>query len=288
MAGKETWAAIKGAVRGARQSIPIIGSTIDTVRKLAPQLEDEVTVEVRGEPGSEKQELYFLALAAANGEVRRFSQFSNGLAQTFGMIMIEFDQAEAWVRVTLRYKTSMLAANRSNVSIPLPRPGSFFDNIAIYRGPSCEVVGDEFDFIESEKLFGLGIPASSRTPDAPNGSNGLPFAAQTILTPCPTTIPPVPRAIIQNPVPIAPKANNGAEIPSPNPKPVGDNRSRGAVITSPTGTPPSGMPPTGTTGVGPCCPKTLSLIPLVFAALSAPATSTNMSFQAPVQGPTGG
>lgn len=316
------WGSLKVAGKTTLKSIPILGNAVDTVRKSVPQLEDEVTVEVVGQPGSEKQELYFLALAAANGEVRRFNRFSSILAQCYGMLMIEFDQASNWVRVTIRYKISMLAANRSNTSIPLPRPGTFFDNLAVYRGPSCEVVGDNFDFIDSGIVGGVptpGIPVSSISPDAPNSPNGLPFVGQVIVTPCPTTTPPVPKPIVQNPVPTAPKADNGAPIPSPNPKPPGDNRSRGAVVTSPlvtaeltggnplsfsggvpgvpssssNGTSQSGVPPTppnflGSSGVGACCPKTLSLIPLIFAALSAPATDSQMRFTPPTQGPTGG
>jgi hypothetical protein len=355
-------------------------ATVDALQKVAPQLEDEVTVEVTGQPGCEKQQLYFLALAAANGEVRRLNQFGrfnlkNALAQCFGMLMIEFDQASNWVRVTLRYKISMLAANRSNATIPLPRTGSFFDNIALYRGPSCEVVGDNFDFVGDSNL-NPGIPASSYTADAPNGSAGLPFEGQVILTSCPTVTPPNPVGIKQEPVPSAPKANNGTPIPSPNPKPPGDNRSRGAVVSLPilvtgfttltTGTPappsttttltgsptvsvipgeststpipstsssninpftslpsspsssnstpysgtslPSPTPgftpfisytpapvpttPAGSippsTGTGTCCPKTLALIPLVFAALSPAATDAGMFFNTPIQGPAGG
>ena len=272
----------------------IAASGIDTIRKLVPQLEDEVTVEVTGQPGHDKQQLYFLALAAANGEVRKINTFTNIIAPCYGMLMVEFDQASNWVRVTMRFKTSMLAANAGLRTIPtLPRVGSFYDNLVVYRGPSCEVVGDDFDFTD-ETIFTPGIPDSSLSPDAPNGPNGLPFKAQVIVTTCPTTTPPVPVQIFQSPVSTATKANNGPAIPSPNPKPPGDNRSRGAIIVPgpPTASPPpqsgfGGITNGLFTPVVPCCPKTLALIPLVFAALSAPATDSQMRFDSPVQGPTG-
>lgn len=320
------------AIPIALKALAIGLSGFEAARKLVPQLEDEVTVEVVGEPGHDKQQLYFLALSAANGEVRRLNSLGpdkpfNLLATSYGMLMIEFDQASNWVRCTIRYKTSMLAANAGFRSIPLPRTGTFFDNLAVYRGPACEVVGDTFDFVDSTFIT-PGIPASSISPDAPNGPTGLPFKGQTIVTMCPTTTPPVPKAITQNPVPTAPKVNNGPAISSPNPKPIGDNRSRGAIVVPGTPvSPPSPPPPptspstittligsltvpgsgtstvrevTGATGVisggtsstgslvGSCCPKVLALIPLVFAALSAPATNSKMKFVEPTQGPTGG
>lgn len=262
------------------KAVGLGASAVDTIRKIAPQLEDEVTVEITGQPGHEKQQLYFLALAAANGEVRKFSGFL-GVAPTYGLLMIEFDQASNWIRVTLRYKVSGLAANAGQQVGSDADPSAWFDALALFRGPSCEVVGGAFDFTNT----GLaGIPASSKSPDAPNGANGLPFVGQTILTPCPTVIPPNPAPIIQNPAPTAPKTNNGRPIPSPNPKPPGDNRSRGAVVVPGSSTPQSGGT-SNLSGVGPCCPKTLALIPLVFASLSSPATNSDMRFNSPPVNP---
>lgn len=309
-----------GLAGGIGVALGTASSLITAARSITPQLEDEVTVEVVGEPGHDKQQLYFLALAAANGEVRRFNTFANIWAPTYGMLMIEYDQASNWVRCTIRYKTSMLSANAGLRSLILPRVGTFFDNLSLYRGPACEVVGDSFDFVDPNVL-GPGIPISSKSPDAPNGEIGLPFKGQTIVTTCPTTTPPKPKKIKQSPVPTAPKVNNGPPIPSPNPKPIGDNRSRGAIVVPGVSTPSSGSPPTiatltggtansgtgivtsgsGTVGVttggsgrldtegdDECCPKILALIPLVFAALSAPATNSKMQFVEPTQGPTGG
>lgn len=272
--------AIVNGLALAGQAFSLGAAGVDTFRKLAAQLEDEVTVEVTGQPGCEKQQLYFLALAAANGEVRRFGGFI-GVAPTYGLLMIEFDQASNWVRVTLRYKTSSLVANAGQAVFNSADPSVWFNSLAVYRGPACEVVGGSFDFTSGTIA---GIPVSSTSPDAPNSPNGLPFVGQTILTPCPTTIPPNPAAIVQNPAPTQPKTNNGAPIPSPNPKPPGDNRSRGAVVTAPTGTSQSGISG-NLSGVGPCCPKTLALIPLVFASLSAPATDSDMRFNSPPANP---
>ena len=60
-------------------------------------LDDEVVVEVTGQPGASKQSLYYLALSAANGMVRRFNAlagFQNILAPAYGFLMIEYDAAD--------------------------------------------------------------------------------------------------------------------------------------------------------------------------------------------------
>lgn len=277
---------------GAAAAVGIAGTVLsglslaaETLNKISPQLEDEVTVEVVGQPGATKQELYFLALAAANGMVRRFNRpagLNSLVFPAFGAIMIEYDAADHWVRATIRYRWSTIAAAAG--SSTLPRPGNFFDNLAVYRGPQCNVVGDNFDFV-SPLL--PGIPASSVDPaQAPI----LPFDNQMILTGCPTTRRPTPAPITQPPAPDAPLAGGaGVEIPSPNPKPPGDNRSRGAVVRPGSGGESTAV--TGSAGTGDkikCCPKTLELIPLVYAALSDPATFADMNFVGPTPGPEGG
>jgi hypothetical protein len=253
---------------------------VDTVNKIVPQLEDEVTVEVVGQPGATKQQLYFLALAAANGIVRRFDNLTTALAPSQGLLMIEYDAADHWVRCTIRYKWSCLAAA---AGVP-PRPGTFFDNLAVYRGPQCNVVGDDFDFVNQVLP---GIPASARMPDAPQ----LPFDNQMILTGCPTTDEPTPAAVTQRPVPDSPLRRNGITVPSLNPKPPGDNRSRGNVVSDPQlvdviltpGSTLSNPPPSYIS----CCDKILALIPLVYASLSQQTSHSQTEYTAPVAGPRG-
>lgn len=264
------------------------GSALSGIRDNMPTLEDEVTVEVVGQPGNNKQQLYFLALATANGMITKMNASLTSLSGSYGMLMIEYDAANDWVRCTLRYKWGMANANvlLSGALSPIfGQVGRFnLDNLVVYRGPPCNVVGGVFDFTAD----GLpGLPASSKprqdilnpSLNQGNGPPILPFAGQMILTPCPTTPTPNPAPVIQNPAPEAPRGNVGPVIVSPNPKPPGDNRSRGSIVT-----PGQSQNP----GIGVCCSEIDLLIPLVYAALSAPATNAQMTFPNPTPGPTGG
>lgn len=243
-------------------------SALQELQKQVPQLEDEVTVQVWGEPGHNKQQLYFLALAAANGVVRRFDVLTNPLAPSYGMLMAEYDAADNWVRCTIRYKWSCLSAVVQIASVPRTPDLSFYDKLVVYRGPQCNVIGGNFDFV-SPVLPGL--PDSSVVA---GGAPSLPFNRQPILTPCPIVNEPKPTPIVQNPVPDYPIGIVGNPIRSPNPKPIGDERSRGAVVTPKTLSLPTPVP-------GKCCDINLLLVPLVFSALSAPATNSDMRFVAP-------
>jgi hypothetical protein len=255
---------------------------------IVPTLDDEVTVEVTGQPGVTKQQLYFLALATANGIVRRFGELLAGDTPAFGNLVIEYDAANHWVRCTIGYSWSMSAMNADGTGTAI---GIQYDRMAVYRGPQCDVVGGNFDFLLKgvPGLVPPGIPESSLSPDAPQ----LPFAGQPILTACPTTRTPTPKAITQNPAPsVAIDGTAGPPIPSPNPKPPGDNRSRGAVLGdpfSPASAGGSAVPgPTPTASGAKCCDKLRLLIPLVYSALSSPATDSEMRYFPPAVGPTGG
>lgn len=280
---------------GARRLVNWVGSKIGKVwptianireqgNRMLPTLEDEVTVEVTGQPGHSKQQLYFLALAAANGVVRQFSTLfgpESLLSPGYGMLMAEYDAADHWVRATIRYKWGMATAALA------PRAvfgnGSIFDQLVVYRGPQCNVVGGNFDFTN---VALPGIPSDTFGVEVPK----LPFEGQTILTKCPTVPTPNPAAITQSPVQNRPLKNPGVPIPSPNPKPPGDNRSRGMVPVPGTGGSTGGAATTynGGAPAAKCCDFAAALAPLVFAALSAPATNADMTFPVPVQGPTGG
>lgn len=262
-----------------------VTGAIDQRIGLAPSLDDEVTVEVTGQPGTTKQQLYFLALAAANGIVRRFANLTGDfLVPAMGSLTIEYDAAGHWVRCTLGYRWSMGAVNADTGTDV--KVGAMFDRMAVYRGPQCAVVGGTFDFI-SDTLG--GIPPSSVAPGAPQ----LPLRGDTILTSCPTVIEPSPFPITQDPPPSAPLIPARQETLSPNPKPPGDNRSRGNVIVPATGpgSVTGGQPIPGPTPTAPnakCCDKLRALIPLVYTALTSPATNSKTTYPLSTPGPTGG
>lgn len=249
---------------------------------LVPTLSDRVVVEVTGQPGVTKQQLYFLALAAANGTVRRMGDLFSA-SPSFGQLAIEYDAADHWVRCTLHYRWSMSATIATGAGAGRII-GDNMDRMAVYRGPSCDVVGGPLDFgTNTTDVPGIPNP-TAKAPD-------LPFRGQPVLTPCPKTKTPNPKPINVNPAPTATTTDPGGEIDSPNPKPPGDNRSRGAVIRSPTdptsagGTPVPG--PTPTAAGAKCCDKLRLLIPLVYAALSGPATNSETTYPTPTPGATG-
>lgn len=306
-------------------------NTGQAIKKQQPTLEDEVTVEVVGQPGANKQQLYYLAMSTAFGIVRQYQSINAILAfvtPSYGMLMSEDDAADNWVRCTVRYSVGMWGAVTQNTKNQLmgTTTGSIFDQLTVYRGPQCNVNGGKFDFLSTPLptaptgLAGIinraldipgflgqipGIPANPNNGDAPE----LPFAGQPILTTCPTVTTPNPTRVIESPAPTYPIINPGPPIPSPNPKPPGDNRSRGAIPVSSSSTSQSGintqlstsnqqsgLPNTiisdgvgaanqGSTVTSNCCNVNLAIIPLVFAALSAPATNSDMTFPLPVQGP---
>lgn len=270
--GKQALKWVKGALdTAARGSAGIQGVAANT-----PILEDEVTVEVVGQPGAQKNELYYLALAAANGVVRRFGNIIqlNPLAPpNFALLMIEYDAADHWVRCTIAYKTGMTSLAAGTLATKVGSLG--FDRFAVYRGPQCDVVGGNFDFVDSTPLFSSGVPNS---PDPRTGAPNLPFAGQEILTSCPRSALPNPGPMTDSPPPSQPLTNPGPVGPTVNPKPPGDNRSRGHVVA-----PGASQNP----APGQCCAKTLQLIPLVFAALTDPGSFGREMFTPPTAGPTG-
>lgn len=248
--------------------IDVVGTATAAVRKNVPILDDQVVVEVSGQPGSSKQELYYLALATANGIVRRFQPLlvvNPAVPPTMALLQIEYDAADSWVRCTIHYRVGTLAAN---VRTGARTGKDFYDTLAVYRGPQCGVVGGTFDFVDPSIL--PGIPNQDKAPI-------LPWAGRSILTSCPTTQQPVVSPITQDP-PATETLIQTQTITSPNPKPPGDNRSRGAVYVE------------GSIGDDPqakCCPKKINLVQLVSAALTDPGSDAETKFNPPTAGPTG-
>ena len=272
-------ASAEAATRRALDDVAVrIGAT--------PYLEDNVIVEVVGQPGVTKQDLYYLAMAAANGMVRRFGNLI-GASNPYGKISIEYDAADHWVRASISYRWAMLAVVAGGFG-PAPSIVEFADKMAVYRGPQCDVVGGDFDFKAPE----AGADAVFRLP---TGLPNLPFKGQTILTACPTTKTPLPQAVKEKPAPTYPGRGVGAEIPSPNPKPPGDNRSRGAVVAPKSGPTSAGPPGPFSSLPGPnpdadgakCCDKLRALVPLVYAALTSPASDARTTYAPPTAGAEG-
>jgi len=295
-------------------------------RRNIPQLQDEAVVEVVGQPGASKQELYFLAMAAANGMLNRIQpllQLNPFLPPSAASLMIEYDAADHWVRCTLMYRSAAIESMGARVggttgsfldkigaftglltsvinpverfrdllpkspAVGLPER-TFFDNRAVYRGPQCNVVGAPLSF-SSDELLLPGIPGTVL-----DGAPKLPWDGKTILTSCPTVPNPLPVGPpTQNPPLDKPLKGPGPPIPSPNPLPSGDNRSRGSVtgpadtggfFSTVIGSVSGGSPSGGSnsrSGTGKCCPKTQLLVNLITASLSNPFSNTDETFVPP-------
>lgn len=285
----------------------LIGGVVrDEALRQIPRLEDEVIVEVVGQPGHTKRQLYYLALATAFGLLRRYDLsfaklFTDAPTQA---IMVEYDAADNWVRATVRYNTGLASAAVAgtgfgstissiigavtaaiNSSLLLPGAGDTSANIVtqiadqiqdyistsggglqlygeavVYSGPKDSVVGGQFNFTNP---ILPGIPTSAQAPGVPR----LPFAGRVILTTAPTV------------------EQGGVTVPTPNPAPPGDNRSRGTFPVPGYQTQDPGVP-VGTTGLG-APDVTRLLIPLVFAALTDPGSMNGVAFGAPTAGPGG-
>lgn len=210
-------------------------SAISTIKEQIPVLEDEVVVEVRGQPGATKKQLYYLALSAAFGLIRRFDLGVNGVyvAVPPGVLMVEYDAADNWVRATVRFRTSLITTSVTIAlpmlnPLPIPLFGTlfadsvndylkekagldFYGEAVVFSGPKEEVVGGKFNFAG---VLTPAVPTTARSRGAPK----LPFEGRVILTTAPSVKEPIP----------AP-GTIGGEILCPNPKPPGDNRSRGTI-----------------------------------------------------------
>ena len=263
------------------KNLPFVGAIAKEFDKFCPQIEDEVSVTVQGQPGSTKRRMYLMALATCSGIARRLNTIAPGgvfLVPPPGLLMVEYDAADNWVRCTMRYQTGTLGL--STIGGGLGASDPVFDNLPVYNGPDCEVVGKPLNFTGT--LAGIPIPGIPRSAQS-GPSIPLEFAEKTVLSACPRVPDPDPLVA----------GNAGPSVPSSNPKPPGDNRSRGAVVvTGATTSTMSGTrafgPPTETPKViPPCCAVSLQLVPLVYAALTDPGSFGKEIFAAPQSGPTG-
>jgi hypothetical protein len=280
------WASVgRIAARFGPQALSFLSES----KKQVPVLEDEVTVEVRGQPGSTKKQLYYLALSTAFGLIRRFDVSVGNvfLAAPPGVLMCEYDAADHWVRATVRFRTNLIASAATSViesaaqntfnilggivtyaidaylSDTQNRPLPIYSQAVVYSGPKEEVVGGPFNFTGA---ITPAVPTQKRSEGAPQ----LPFEGRVILTTAPSVREP-------NPYPAA----LGQTIPTPNPKPPGDNRSRG---TFPVETASPSDPSLGLT-FGDRDSLVRLLIPMVFASLTD--SGNDQQFDYPTPGPRG-
>ncbi len=256
-----------------------------------PHLFDVVEVTVTGQPGATKKQLYWLAMSVAFRLATRNEAIVGGVVVPIapfgvlevlpgfrftppGQIEIQYDAASNWVKCILMYEQNMMAGSLGPRAID-----KFYLTNTVYNGPTCDVVGAEFEFTGGGA--GSAIPPSASSPESPR----LPFFGDTILASCPAAKIPLPGApqIVKAVAPV---------VPSLNPKPPGDNRSRGAIVTpspSPGAPGNGGAVPMGTAiGDAECCNRSLALIPIVFAALSDPGEFDKAIFVGPLGGTTGG
>lgn len=285
-------AAISEVGAWARFALEHLRNVAEHVVKNSPSLEDEVVVTIVGQPGSSKQQLYLLALAAANGIVRRRADLVTAdpfSPPRYGILQIQYDAASNWVECKLAYSVGLLTLSAGNSQNSGSNPTIAYDQLAVYNGPQCDVVGMPMNFV-APSLFGAsllpGIPTSSTSSGIPQ----LPFKGKTILTTCPTVRDPAP-SVENNPPPTSgPLTGSSVTIPTPNPKPPGDNRSRGRVIDTPTGPGASIIPPytAGEPQLNNCCPMALNLVQMVMTALTDPGGNGKIIFNPTTPGPTGG
>lgn len=283
----------------------------ESVVKNSPYLEDKVVVYIGGQPGASKQQLYLLALTTAFGIVRQqpgagLSSFNPFSGPRFGVLEIQYDAAANWVQCTLGYRTGTLGlavdplsfaslAGIPSTSTSAAPIGLTFGTLAVYNGPQDEVIGGSFDFIApaTSGVFGLplpGIPTSRVAAGIPT----LPFEGRVILTYAPRVVDPSPRRVFNTPIPTQPRSSNTSTvIPTPNPKPPGDNRSRGMVVGPPSAIravsidAASKMLFNGTGDGSSTNSWTEWLVTLVTSALSDPTSFSKLLFPQPTTGPTG-
>lgn len=228
MAGKMILAEIASAITSL-----IEGNT--------PKLEDEVTVEIVGQPGSNKRTLFQMAISTAFG-IARPGAANAATGVPPALVMVEYDAASDWVRVTLRYKIGVLnfigTVNVLGPNASIDALRALFGTSPVLRGPSSS--------------FRAGIPFVPFGPFNIRPGETNPFTNQITLTDNATWLNGV-----------------GTAIRTPNPKPPGDGRSRGEISDRNGVLVDTDLP-------------AMQLIPLVFAALSAPGSVNLTTFTPPV------
>lgn len=179
----------------------------DALNNAFGMLEDSVEVRVTGAPGSTKRQLHALAASVAFGMAKPLIFLGGGALTPPGAIGVEYDAARMELTFVLKYSRSVKSILASGAAAFLGLGGGGRDalvNQPVFRGPLDEVKGAGFEF----------------RPPVPGGiaPGNLPFNGKTILTTSRTCEDPNPAI-----------AGAGPTVPTLNPRPAGDARSRGSL-----------------------------------------------------------
>jgi hypothetical protein len=168
------------------------------------QIQDIITVTIKGGPRSDTRALFRLAASIAFGKVQRLVP-AGGAGNPLpppGAIAVQYSLEK-------REVTFMLSLSRSIMTITTVGDGAAaIDALPVFSGPSMTTVGGNWDF----------LPATAPLAPALKPPN-LEFAGKTILTP-------------DDPSPDPDPAGGGAGPlgPTKNHRPSGDARSRGSLV----------------------------------------------------------
>ncbi len=202
-----------------------------------PYVVDEVEAIVIGDPSSSRTQLYRLARSAAIGAItlRGFRGFS---VPQFSM-ELEYNHADRTVICRVGFTRSLITGAAVFKTLAIRD-----NNGIIRRGVNTlDVINGPTD-----NLFGRPFP-NPALPGLPAGTAPPPseFDGRPILSLADSVV---------NPDPALPLGAGGI-VPSPNPRPIGDFRSRGSIYS------------------------------LIFSALSVPGSSILQEFKAPAEGDPG-
>lgn len=221
---------------------PFLGDFLavwDGIKSSLPYLEDEATVIVNGNPSARRKDLYFLAAATAFSLVKRFDAIQV-VSPPPGMIMLEWDAAGNAVKFTVKYKTNLTSAAAFN-------GGSTLANIPLFAGPPDEVRGAKWNFTGAtvEQPTVIPVIGSGLLGQILLQNSGFTQGTQQKVMLAPDLRKYVGRPILTRNTTCTdpnPLADPNTVVHSPNPRPVGDGRSRGtlyqlvyAALTTPTG-----------------------------------------------------
>lgn len=167
------------------------GGVLGDVKKNLNQLgtlQDQVVVRIAGGPGSNMQQLFRLAAAAAFAKVKRFvpagSSF-NPLPPP-GMIGIEYSATRKELVFILRMNRSLATA--TTVGTVFGGGAAAIGKEPVFSGPSSTTIGANWDFNAS--LPGLGATTRIPVPDLTQPPSA--FAGKVLLTDEPNSFDPDP------------------------------------------------------------------------------------------------
>lgn len=172
------------------------------VKNAMPVLEDEAVVTVWGQPGTTKKELWKMAAATAFSMVRRWDMWKS--IPPVSLIMVEYDAASNLVRFTVRYRTNLAGAEQLGDGLAGLREAP------LYSGPGETVVGGPWNFRGAVPGMPIGKPKPNEL-----AVPRLGWAGKVILT---------------NDNQITPDGKIGEGIRVPNPRPLGDARSKSTLV----------------------------------------------------------